>query len=269
MNDSMDWAPRQQQLVVTVLALFCREEPIAISKLIELLEVCGVESSAVRSSVSRLKKRGLLRNERRGRATLYAPSRQMLAVFEEGDEQIFSPARASLEDPWLLAAFTVPESQRNLRHRIRTIFTKRGAGSVTPGLWIAPAVISGRIRQELDAAGLTEFVDFFDAHYLDTDRLRAKVASWWDLGALASLYERFLERWEPVLDDVPDDGRTILCDYVNLLTQWRRLPYLDPGLPLELLPEPWPAQRAVDVMESLRAQLAEAAQAYVASVIQR
>ena len=39
---------------------------------------------AIRSSVSRLKKRGLLINERNGRATWYAPSDKMHEVFDEG-----------------------------------------------------------------------------------------------------------------------------------------------------------------------------------------
>ena len=50
-----------------------------------------------------------------------------------------------------------------------------------------------------------------------------------------------MERWEPAGAPVPgpDADRAAFADYVQLLTQWRRLPYLDPGLPEEFLPPGW------------------------------
>ncbi|WCI07992.1 PaaX family transcriptional regulator C-terminal domain-containing protein [Arthrobacter sp. OVS8] len=50
-----------------------------------------------------------------------------------------------------------------------------------------------------------------------------------------------LERWESPVAPAPgaDADRAAFADYVQLLTQWRRLPYLDPGLPEEFLPPGW------------------------------
>ncbi len=36
-----------------------------------------------------------------------------------------------------------------------------------------------------------------------------------------------------------DDDARAFADDVLLLTAWRRLPYLDPGLPVEFLPQDW------------------------------
>jgi phenylacetic acid degradation operon negative regulatory protein len=44
--------------------------------------------------------------------------------------------------------------------------------------------------------------------------------------------------------------------YVPMLTQWRRLPYLDPGLPTELLPPDWNAVQARRVFGDLHDLLA-------------
>lgn len=260
--------PRQQQLIVTIFGLYGREpdEGIAVADLIVLLGDCGVESSAVRSSVSRLKKRGLLVNRRVGRATIYAPSPQMREVFDEGDERIFNPRRAEPDDPWLLAAFSVPEAKRHLRHRIRSIFTKWGAGSVTPGVWIAPSLNADRIRAELAYEHLDGFVEFFSVHHLGGSDLNEKVAQWWDLPSLARLYDQFVDQWQPLLDDDPLTPADAFCRYVLLMTQWRRLPYLDPGLPLAYLPDPWPAEKAAQLMDALRARLAPLAQAHVDAV---
>jgi phenylacetic acid degradation operon negative regulatory protein len=62
-------------------------------------------------------------------------------------------------------------------------------------------------------------------------------------------------------------GREAFADYVRLLTDWRQLPYLDPGLPAELLPANWIGLRAAELFFTLRAQLEEAARAHVTAVI--
>jgi len=46
------------------------------------------------------------------------------------------------------------------------------------------------------------------------------------------------------------------ADYVEMVTRWRRLPYADPGLPLELLPADWQGLHAQDLFTRLREKLA-------------
>jgi phenylacetic acid degradation operon negative regulatory protein len=54
---------------------------------------------------------------------------------------------------------------------------------------------------------------------------------------------------------------------VRALTDWRRLPYLDPGLPVDVLPSGWVGIRAAEEFFALRALLEEPARAYVQRVI--
>jgi phenylacetic acid degradation operon negative regulatory protein len=54
---------------------------------------------------------------------------------------------------------------------------------------------------------------------------------------------------------------------VRVLTDWRQFPYLDPGLPAELLPDGWIGSRAADEFFALRSMLEEPARAYVTSVM--
>jgi len=56
-------------------------------------------------------------------------------------------------------------------------------------------------------------------------------------------------------------------DYVRVLTGWRRMPYLDPGLPAEFLPRDWSGIRAAELFFELHAKLETPARAYVAKAI--
>ncbi|WP_413249490.1 PaaX family transcriptional regulator C-terminal domain-containing protein [Sinomonas flava] len=273
-------SPRHQQLIVTVFGLYAREHGgvLPVAGLVRLLGDLGVEGAGVRSAVSRLKKRGVLESVKLGHAAAYRLGPGLEEVFSEGDERIFSPRRARPEDPWLLAAFSVPESQRALRHQIRAAFTRLGFGAVSPGLWIAPASLEREARRRLARAGAAGYVEFFRAEYADDGEgsgMRGRVAEWWDLEALDATYAEFVEgqrevreRWEgaPAPSSAEDDAAAF-TDYVSLLTHWRRLPYLDPGLPAEYLPGNWQGLVAQRLFAELHAKLAGPARRHAERVL--
>ena len=75
--------PRHQHLIVTVYGLYARHQDgtFAVADLIQLLGDLGVESAGVRSSVSRLKKRGVLVSLKRGGSAAYKLSPELEDVF--------------------------------------------------------------------------------------------------------------------------------------------------------------------------------------------
>jgi phenylacetic acid degradation operon negative regulatory protein len=63
-----------------------------------------------------------------------------------------------------------------------------------------------------------------------------------------------------------ESDEAAFADYVRVLTDWRRLPFLDPGLPAELLPGDWHGSRAADLFDALRSRLAGPAHQHVLAV---
>jgi phenylacetic acid degradation operon negative regulatory protein len=265
-----------QQLIVTIVALHGRGDDgaIAVAELIRMLGALDVDDAAARSALSRLKKRGILVSDKKNGGAAYRLHPDLEDVFAEGDERIFSPRRARPGDRWLLAAFSVPESQRNLRHQIRRVLAGRGFGTVGAGLWIAPEFVYDHLRHELEREGLAEFVEFFAGDVLGSS-VATRVADWWDLDALTQLYAGFLAAFAPVRErwGAPDagtgaaDDARAFADYVHLLTAWRRLPYLDPGLPLEYLPADWQGLAAERLFLDLHERLAAPAARYAAGLL--
>ncbi len=264
---------RPRALIVTVYGLYAREMGgwISVGSLVRLLAEVGVEEAAVRSSISRLKARGVLEAERiDGRAgyTLSSDARQIL---DEGDHRIFARPRTSLRDGWVLAVFSVPETERRKRHLLRSRLSWLGFGTVGPGVWIAPGHVEDETRATLERWDLSAYVDLFHASYRGFANAEAAVAEWWDLASLDTLYREFHDVYAPVLSGWrqrrrKDDEAQAFADYVRALTAWRRLPFLDPGLARELLPRDWMGARAADTFFALQRRLEAPAHRFVHAV---
>jgi phenylacetic acid degradation operon negative regulatory protein len=259
---SQTGALQPRQLIVTLYGLYARECGgwLSIAAVVRLMAALGVEEPAVRSSISRLKRRGLLDARRMDGVAGYALTEVAQGILADGDARIFGRRRAEESDGWLLVVFSVPESERDKRHQLRSQLTRLGFGTVAPGVWVAPGHLADEAAEVLARRGLAGYVELFRGAHLALGQLRDNVAHWWDLGQLQARYAEFLERQEPVRDRVAaGDGAgpgQAFADYVRLLTDWRRLPYADPGLPLDLLPADWNGARAADLFSELGGRLA-------------
>jgi DNA-binding transcriptional regulator PaaX len=124
----------------------------------------------------------------------------------------------------------VPESKRDLRHRLRTRLSWAGFGSPEAGVWISPHL--GRedealhVVKELDlAASAMSFTAAFGRIGGQDEMVRRA----WDLTALEERYEAFLAGF----GELEPAGRAeALHAQTRLVHEWRRFPFLDPRLPV-------------------------------------
>jgi phenylacetic acid degradation operon negative regulatory protein len=263
-----------RELIVTLFGLYARAERnwLSVASVVDLMADLGVDGPAVRSSVSRLKRRGTLIPHRHAGAAGYSLSGAALEALAEGDTRIFDRRRADVDDGWVLVVFSIPESERDKRHALRSSLTQLGFGTAAPGVWLAPGNLVGEARDTLARRGLSAYVDIFSAEHLGFGDLRAKVHSWWDLEELTDLYAWFIDRNRPVLRRAESgalSARDAFREYVPVLTEWRRLPYRDPGLPLRLLPPGWNGVTAGELFSHLNAVLAGPAREHARSVMHR
>ncbi|MFF5144902.1 PaaX family transcriptional regulator C-terminal domain-containing protein [Streptomyces sp. NPDC013157] len=259
-------------LIVTLFALYARGEHnwLSVAAVIRLMADLGVEGQAVRSAVSRLKRRGVLRGERHEGAAGYAVSAGTPQVLEDGVVRVFERNRAAAGDGWLVVVFSVPESERDKRHALRTALTRLGFGTAAPGVWAAPGILADETRRTLQRLGLAPYVDIFAGEHFAFGDLSAKVREWWDLDGLTALYADFLERYRPVRERAAAGAipaREAFGIHLPMLTEWRRLPYRDPGLPLSLLPPGWTGDTAGALFEELDRTLRGPAGAHALSVV--
>ncbi|MGW7302824.1 MULTISPECIES: PaaX family transcriptional regulator [unclassified Streptomyces] len=261
-NVSDQHAPRS--LIVTLYGAYGRHVPgpVPVAELIRLLAAVGVDAPSVRSSVSRLKRRGLLVPARTAEgAAGYELSPDARQLLDDGDRRVYATT-SSDEEGWVLAVFSVPESERQKRHVLRSRLAGLGFGTAAPGVWIAPARLYEETRHTLARLRLEPYVDFFRGEHLGFTPTVEAVTRWWDLADIAKQHDAFLDRHAPVLHAWEQRAETppeeAYRDYLLALDSWRHLPYVDPGLPARLLPADWPGARSAAVFRALHERLRDA-----------
>ncbi|MDH4116632.1 MAG: PaaX family transcriptional regulator [Acidimicrobiia bacterium] len=255
-----------RSLVTDVVGLYIRplDGWIAVADLLTLLEPLGVEHAAARTAISRMVKDGLLTRTVRGGQSGYALSSRALPSMERADRRILGYVRAARGDRWLLASYSIPESERRLRDRLRRTLVREGFGTSTRGVWILPLHHRDDAMATLEEEGFGGMIDFFEADPLTDDA--DLVARAWDLprlarGAarLAATVDALIARWP---DDRTDD-RAAFVDYTSVVDLWRPLAFHDPGLPGVYLGHRHPIE---DSFATARHRLEKAAHRHVGSV---
>ena len=242
---------------------------VAIGDLISLLSYLEIEEQAVRSSASRMKRNDLLMAERIDGAAGYSLTKTAQEILQDGDRRIFRDIEDDFASSWIVALFSVPESERQDRYLVRSRLARLGFGQGPASSWFAPAAIQTDTERMLRRTGLDAYVTLWRGDYIGFGNIRDLVEQAWDLEEIQERYQEYLDAFEPIekkwASDTFDD-RTAFVDYVRNLTVWRPLPYLDPGLSSAVTSDAWPGTDARRLFLRLEALLRPQANRFFLSV---
>jgi phenylacetic acid degradation operon negative regulatory protein len=245
-----------RSLLLTVLGEFAlsREQPVWTATVLDALGLFDVEQRASRQALARTRAEGLLEPERHGRRTAWRLTARGTDLLTEGTSRIYGFMRQphAWDGRWLVLTVSIPETQRRLRHRLRTQLTWLGMGTPTSGLWITPdADQAADVRKVIDGLGLEgqSFAWVGPASEIGDEARLVEAA--WDLADVEKRYLEFLDEFD---ERRASTGREAFVAQIDLVQEWRRFPFLDPDLPRELLDHDWPGPRAATVFHERHAQ---------------
>jgi phenylacetic acid degradation operon negative regulatory protein len=211
------------------------------SAVIDVLGRLDVEEKAARQALMRTAADGWLAAERIGRRTRWrlTPAAEELLV--EGTARIYGFTGSSFDwdGRWLLALARVPEADRRTRHRLQTRLRWAGFGNAAPGVWISTHTErADEVERVLVEAGVRADSHVFTAQHLNGSPIASLVDQAWNLAEIDAEYRDFVEA------SFAAGARDPIARLTDLVHSWRRFPWIDPTLPVELLPRRWSGTRA-------------------------
>lgn len=242
-----------------------------LGELTELMMAFGVEPATIRVSMSRLKKEGWFTTSKQGRETIYALSDQMLDVLIRGRERIFRRREGPWSGRWTMVIYQVPESERAVREHLRKQLAWTGFGQLSPSTWLAPHDLFQEARA-LKSQFKSARMDILWCGSSDKESAHELASRCWDLDLLGQDYRSFLKTYAHLDNEYGNaikDGRQAMVERTRIIDDFRRFPFRDPELPVELQPKNWPGPAAFSLFTRVHDQLAQQANAYVENIIGR
>ncbi len=269
---------RPQSMIFTLFGDYIRHrsDRVWIGTLVKILALFDVSEAAVRSTVSRMIRRGWLSNERVDHTSYYLLTPQSREIIAEGVERIFHfPEPTNPWDgSWHLVTYSIPEEHREVRDRFRSELSSLGFGMLTNAVWVSPRDRLAPIQQLANSLHIKPYVQIFQGKLDGLTPCSELVARCWRLDSINIEYAKFIKQYESSFREFQARLRTGAAiessEYFfrrfMLMHEFRRFPYLDPQLPNELLPRDWRGGQASALFFKYHDLLAEGANAYFDSV---
>lgn len=255
----------------TVLGAFVRPQGgwVSISHFTEIMLTLGISSQSTRTAVNRLKNKGILKPENNNGRVGYHLTPEADDMLVRGYDRVFNFRQMQPDDPWRVISFSIPESERASRHRLRRRLTAVGCGTISAGLLICPEYLTDEVHAIVTALSLEMYVTTFSATEISGPKdLCTAAAEWWDLDDIRSRHIDFIDHHSAQLEAGVDVSAETFARFVFLLDEWRVIPLLDPGLPVALLPEDWPAATSIRIFEDARKRLFGPARVWIDKAVE-
>jgi len=236
-----------------------------VGGLIALMAAFGLSEQAVRQAVSRMSRQGWLSARRHGNRSFYALTERGKRRIASLRPRIYGPV-VEWDGRWRVVVYTIAESRRELRDRLRKELIVLGLAPLAASTWISPSDVLDDVRAATEAGGLLGNVDLFQGAYHGPLSDRELLEKCWDLAAIARQYRDFITHYEPRLDsehmlgDLSDEEAFV--ERMWLVHDYRKFTYVDPGLPSALLPAHWPGTRAASIFRAHYAAISPKAERF-------
>ena len=238
--------------------LLSRGEEAPVAALVRLVAPLRISAPAVRTAVSRMAGQGWLEPVRLPGGAGYRLTPRAVQRLGEAADRIYRRDTPSWDGRWHVVVVG-RIAERAARERLRSALGYLGYACLEGSTWISP-----RPSVELDALLAAEGVsaDRFDASYEgDAHELAARA---WDIDGLARGYKQWLAFANDIVGARRGAGdEAVFAMRSELVHEWRKFLFVDPGLPAELLPPRWPGKEAAELFHAQAERLLPAAARFV------
>ncbi|MEE8413449.1 MAG: PaaX family transcriptional regulator C-terminal domain-containing protein, partial [Dehalococcoidales bacterium] len=226
------------------------------------------------SAVSRMCRMDLLQVRRNGSKSYYSLTKDGFSLLDRGAQRIFKRKSESWDGLWSTVVYFIPEEKRKARDQLRQELSWIGYGPLSTATWISPHDLSREVEEIAEKLHIMEYVKIFQSRHQGCSDDRSIICRGWDLERIHKKYADFIKEYRPRFEDHLrrfQDGESIepsecFVERFKLIDEYRKLPFFDPDLPLEMLPENWLRPRASALFDEYHDSLTQKANEYFDSV---
>ena len=258
-----------QEIILGLFGEYVEEhEQVWSGGLVNLLQDLGFSVAGARVAINRVCLRNLLISQREGRFIFYASAPRLLAVIEEGRHHTFSAkADPQWDGSWRIVLYQGAEGHKVDGHRADRVrlgrwLTLRHFGVIQEGIWIAGGGESRELKRLISRLGMEGQVLSLNVSLNDPQEARNVIHRAWNLELLSSLYDMFLDKFEPTYETINKKGVSPLDAFVirtRLIDMFRKMATIDPNLPDTVLEIEWRRGEALELFYAMHPLLAEGA----------
>jgi phenylacetic acid degradation operon negative regulatory protein len=236
-----------------------------VAALVRLLAPLDIAPPAVRTAVSRMVRQGWLRAVDTDSGRGYGLSDRATRRLDEAAARIYRHRPVEAWDGCWSVAIIAHSADRTTRERVHRAMEYLGYRQLQADAWIAPRP-AAELESVVEAEGLT-VTAFHGEHVGDQDTIVRRL---FRPTEVAAAYARWLGEARSLVGSAdPSDPEKAFATRSQLLHEWRKFLFRDPGLPLELLPDDWPGADAAAYFDAESARLLPAATKFVDSCLDR
>lgn len=239
-----------RDILVSFFAYYWRNRPeieVPGTFLVSVMDDFKVAPPNTRATLRRLEREELLVTRKSGRNLFFRAAPLTRDRAEPGVRRILNfGITDDWSGVWTVVSFSVPEQQSHIRMALRDSLRLEGFAPYYDGVWIAPGDLREVAVRKADIRGVTQLSAYLveDASFMV--RGRQPIESW-DLEGINAAYGVIIEDADSLAREFAAGALSpsaALTRRTLLLTRYRWLVPLDPGLPIALMPDGWRRQEA-------------------------
>jgi phenylacetic acid degradation operon negative regulatory protein len=150
-----------------------------------------------------------------------------------------------------------------------------GFGPLSEATWISPYDATKEVEELVERLNIKKYFQVFQAKHLGFSDPKEIVAQCWDLDKTHNKYSGFITEYGVKLrthlkrlkTNKPCEPSEYFVERFNVIHEYRKLPFFDPDLPKELLPDKWLRSEAIALFHQYIEVVADRAKEYFDSVI--
>ncbi len=194
---------------------------------------------------------GLLKARRSGNKSFYSLTDKAKRRVEDGVRRVYAIRNHRWDGFWRIFTYSVPEEKRDLRNQLRQELSWTGFGLISNSTWVSPNPLEEQIMEIVKTYRLEPYTFLFSSSSVVSHENQEIIERGWDLEEIGKEYDHFIEIYGSKYEELKEAAwnatltdRESFIARTQLVHEYRKFLFKDPGFPLDLLPPNWSGTKA-------------------------